>query len=405
MAKKDLALIPKKNVFNRFFSEIWKKLKYFFYKDKNFSEMKTDSNVVKREEKRKEFKEITSEKEIQEEKKDISLQISKLISDWTRNFNFNINNSQVSYKEKKNDEGHLYAYYSINGREVLSIVEDNKQKHSKMVHYHYDEQEIKKYGVTIKDKIRNTNRDPYIEEITDYENKKKTIIEDLPVVDLDYNVLGGQKTTTEEFKEGMVKRRVMIDQSIEDIKTGENHRILTESIYEEKMTTCTKLVDGKISYKEIRDAKTGEATIELYDKQGNLSEIHKFDSEGKPTLTLDANGKELVRKGYHMVNGRAESYTYPKPIPGIETYPQFSKFKDETILKDPIFMRYCKTFNRIGIDFNIPDPILPDFIENSDTFDVIKGAKVNLEERIKEDSNRSEACIDSSRKNLQGASR
>lgn len=69
MAKKDLALIPKKNVFNRFFSEIWKKLKYFFYKDKNFSEMKTDSNVVKREEKRKEFKEITSEKEIQEEKK------------------------------------------------------------------------------------------------------------------------------------------------------------------------------------------------------------------------------------------------------------------------------------------------------------------------------------------------
>ena len=94
-------------------------------------------------------------------------------------------------------------------------------------------------------------------------------------------------------------------------------------------------------------------------------------------VTYGRNGEELVRKGYKTINGKTEEYIMPKPIRGIERYPDDDKIVDPN---DKQWERYFKTIDKVGINFNVPEIYLIEDPINTKTADIIGKAKERMKE-------------------------
>ena len=230
MSKEDKDLIVvKKNIFSRILSALINGLKGLFkVKPDNTEELaKAQKRIENLEDELKEMeaeekrldkeaqKEAEAEKQTeaqqnQEEQKppiieDISLHLKDMVQDWTKEDSVQIGNKKVDFKEKIAPNGNKNSYYAINGIEVLSMVENEMFKHTKLVNYHFDTKIVDKFGVKMNEEVRNPDKDSYQEEYTDYENKRKYTKEVGPIIDTDENVIGNFKIIEETYKEGDTK--------------------------------------------------------------------------------------------------------------------------------------------------------------------------------------------------------
>lgn len=300
MSNEDKELIvAKKNIFSRILSALINGLKNLFrgktnnteevYKaQKKIEDLEDELKEMESEEKRlekeaqKEKKEAEQQAEIeqkQEEQKppiieDISLHLKDMEQDWTKEDSAQIGNKKVDFKEKIAPNGNKSSYYAINGIEVLSMIENEMFKHTKLVNYHFDTKIVDKFGVPMNEKVRNPDKDSYQEEYTDYENKRKYKKEVGPIIDEDENVIGDFKIIEETYKEGDVKFRQKTEQNIKDIENGQIHKIYEERVNKENSSTYYKKIDGNMVYRETVDGKSQEVTVELFDKEGNVYQSH-----------------------------------------------------------------------------------------------------------------------------------
>ena len=192
-------------------------------------------------------------------------------------------------------------------------------------------------------------------------------------------MIGTYETIEESDDYGNKFRFRKTKQKILDIETKEEHTIIEEHHNYDGIYSIAKQVDGKLVYREKSDSKTGKTTIELFDKEGKVKEIHEFDEKGNPIVTLDANGQKLIQKGYHMVDGKIENYEIPKPIRGMEKLPSKDKMID---FNDKQWNRYFKMLKKDVVNFNVPKLYILEEPMNSNTFEVI----VKTKEKMKEDN-------------------
>ena len=72
----------------------------------------------------------------------------------------------------------------------------------------------------------------------------------------------------------------------------------------------------------------------------------------------------------------------PKPIRGIEKYPDESKIADQN---DKQWERYLKTVKNVGVNFNIPKTYLLEIPINTKTVDITKKAIEKIKELDKKE--------------------
>ena len=245
---KDL-IVAKKNIFSRILSSILNKLKWFFtvHTDNEDELNESKETIAKLEEEIERLKDEQekADREIEEiepieppeeetkkepEIEDISMHLSKTEQDWTKQYRLNVDDKQVDYKEKVAPNGNKSAYYAINGLEILSMIENERFKHIKLVNYHFDTKIVDKFGVPMKQYERDSEKDSYLEEYVDYENKRRYKKEVGPILDEDENVLGDFKIIEERYEEGSIQSRTKTEQNIKDIETGELHKIFEERV-------------------------------------------------------------------------------------------------------------------------------------------------------------------------------
>lgn len=406
MSNEDKELIvAKKNIFRRILSALINGLKNLFrgktnnteevYKaQKKIEDLEDELKEMESEEKRlekeaqKEEKEAEQQAEIekkQEEQKppiieDISLHLKDMEQDWTKEDSAQIGNKKVDFKEKIAPNGNKSSYYAINGIEVLSMIENEMFKHTKLVNYHFDTKIVDKFGVPMNEKVRNPDKDSYQEEYTDYENKRKYKKEVGPIIDEDENVIGDFKIIEETYKEGDVKFRQKTEQNIKDIENGQIHKIYEERVNKENSSTYYKKIDGNMVYRETVDGKSQEVTVELFDKEGNVYQSHKFDKEGDLIATFDAEGKEVFVPEVKIVDGKEEIDEVPKPLPGIDKFPSYLN-ASKTENKD--WSNYRKFTKDIGVDFKVPEDYFMEFPINDSTIDIVNEARSQMKQNEK----------------------
>lgn len=406
MSKEDKELIVvKKNIFSRILSALINGLKGLFKvkpdnteelakAQKRIENLEDELKEMEAEEKRlekeaqKEEKEAEQQAEIeqkQEEQKppiieDISLHLKDMEQDWTKEDSAQIGNKKVDFKEKIAPNGNKSSYYAINGIEVLSMIENEMFKHTKLVNYHFDTKIVDKFGVPMNEKVRNPDKDSYQEEYTDYENKRKYKKEVGPIIDEDENVIGDFKIIEETYKEGDVKFRQKTEQNIKDIENGQIHKIYEERVNKENSSTYYKKIDGNMVYRETVDGKSQEVTVELFDKEGNVYQSHKFDKEGDLIATFDAEGKEVFVPEVKIVDGKEEIDEVPKPLPGIDKFPSYLN-ASKTENKD--WSNYRKFTKDIGVDFKVPEDYFMEFPINDSTIDIVNEARSQMKQNEK----------------------
>ena len=377
--------IYKENPFKKVISAILTRVRSFFSKRKDYSDSNVHyepkdfiQNIDKVEAPKENLEKLIEPLMIE------NLKISENFTDWTKQNKYYIGNKSVEYKEKLTT-GERYACYLINGQEVMSKFENTKLKHNKMVDYYVDEVTMNKFGVPIKEYKRNPKRDSYLEEIQDKETGKKIEKRGGPILNLDEDddtVIGTYETIEESDDYGNKFRFRKTKQKILDIETKEEHTIIEEHHNYDGIYSIAKQVDGKLVFREKSDSKTGKTTIELFDKEGKVKEIHEFDEKGNPIVTLDANGQKLTQKGYHMVDGKIENYEIPKPLRGMEKLPSKDKMID---FNDKQWNRYFKMLKKDVVNFNVPKLYILEEPMNSNTFEVIVKTKAKMkEDNIKE---------------------
>lgn len=400
MSNEDKELIvAKKNIFSRILSALINGLKNLFrgktnnteevYKaQKKIEDLEDELKEMESEEKRLEKEAQKEEKEAeqqQEEQKppiieDISLHLKDMEQDWTKEDSAQIGNKKVDFKEKIAPNGNKSSYYAINGIEVLSMIENEMFKHTKLVNYHFDTKIVDKFGVPMNEKVRNPDKDSYQEEYTDYENKRKYKKEVGPIIDEDENVIGDFKIIEETYKEGDVKFRQKTEQNIKDIENGQIHKIYEERVNKENSSTYYKKIDGNMVYRETVDGKSQEVTVELFDKEGNVYQSHKFDKEGDLIATFDAEGKEVFVPEVKIVDGKEEIDEVPKPLPGIDKFPSYLN-ASKTENKD--WSNYRKFTKDIGVDFKVPEDYFMEFPINDSTIDIVNEARSQMKQNEK----------------------
>ena len=400
MSNEDKELIvAKKNIFSRILSELINGLKNLFrgktnnteevYKaQKKIEDLEDELKEMESEEKRLEKEAQKEEKEAeqqQEEQKppiieDISLHLKDMEQDWTKEDSAQIGNKKVDFKEKIAPNGNKSLYYAINGIEVLSMIENEMFKHTKLVNYHFDTKIVDKFGVPMNEKVRNPDKDSYQEEYTDYENKRKYKKEVGPIIDEDENVIGDFKIIEETYKEGDVKFRQKTEQNIKDIENGQIHKIYEERVNKENSSTYYKKIDGNMVYRETVDGKSQEVTVELFDKEGNVYQSHKFDKEGDLIATFDAEGKEVFFFFLKIIDGKEEIDEVPKPLPGIDKFPSYLN-ASKTENKD--WSNYRKFTKDIGVDFKVPEDYFLEFPINDSTIDIVNEARSQMKQNEK----------------------
>lgn len=378
-------IVPEKNIFIRIFSALLDKIKGWFTPDdftynSNF-DVAPKRDIIEDKEIPKEGKNNIKAKEML----DLSLKVSLMLKEWNKQRRMFIDNKQVTYKESKTEDGEKYSYYAINGKEVLSCIETDKMKKTRLVGYYEEGKETEKLGNKMTEYVRNPEKDIVYEEEINYETGKWTTKTLGPIIDFDSEdekVIGKYEETVEKDKNDPEFVSVKTKQKIRDIKTNEEHKIVEERTQTKDKRAFEKQVDGKVVYKENKDKNTGEVTIELFDKNGELYETHKFDKNGNPVVTYGRNGEELVRKGYKTINGKTEEYIMPKPIRGIERYPNDDKIVDQN---DKQWERYFKTIEKAGINFNVPETYFLEDPINMKTVDIIGKAKEKIKELDKKE--------------------
>lgn len=378
-------IVPEKNIFKRIFSALLDKIKEWFTPNdftynSNF-DVAPKRDIIENKESSKEGKNNVKAKEMI----DLSLKVSLMLKEWNKQRRMFIEGKQVTYKESKTEDGEKYSYYAINGKEVLSSIETDKMKKTRLVDYYVEEKETEKLGNKMTEDVRNPEKDIVHEEEINYETGKCTTKTLGPIIDFDSEdekVIGKYEETVERDNNDPEFLHIETKQKINDIKTNEEHKIVEERTNTKDGSSFVKQVDGKVVYRENKDKNTGEVTIELFDKNGELSETHKFDKNDEPIATYGKDGKELVRKGYRTINGKTEEYVMLKPIRGIEKYPDESKIADQN---DKQWERYLKTVKNVGVNFNIPKTYLVEIPINTKTVDIIGRAKEKIKELDKKE--------------------
>lgn len=373
-------IVPEKNIFVRIFSALLEKIKGWFTPDdftynSNF-DVAPKRDIIEDKEIPKEGKNNIKAKEML----DLSLKVSLMLKEWNKQRRMFIDNKQVTYKENKSEDGEKYSYYAINGKEVLSRIESDKMKKTRLVSYYEDEKETEKFGNKITEHTRNPEKDIVYEEEINYETGEWTTKTVGPIIEYDSDdekAIGKYEEIVKQDKNDPAFCSIKTKKRIKDIKTNEEHKVVEERIHTADKRSFEKQVDGKVVYRENKDKNTGEVTIELFDKNGDLYETHKFDKNGEPVVTYGRNGEELVRKGYKTINGKTEEYIMPKPIRGIERYPDDDKIVDPN---DKQWERYFKTIDKVGINFNVPEIYLIEDPINTKTADIIGKAKERMKE-------------------------
>ena len=344
---------------------------------------------AKREEKEaeeQENKELEEIEEIEEEQdkqkppiiEDISLHLKDMEQDWTKEDSVQIENKKVEFKEKIAPNGNKSSYYAINGIEVLSMIENEMFKHTKLVNYHFDTKIVDKFGVSMNEEVRNPDKDSYQEEYTDYANKRKYTKEVGPIIDEDKNVIGDFKIIEETYKEGDVKFRQKTEQNIKDIENGQMHKIYEERVNKENSSTYYKKINGNMVYRETVDEKSQEVTVELFDKEGNVYQSHKFDKEGDLIATFDAEGKEVFVPEVKIVDGKEEIDEVPKPLPGIDKFP---RYLNTTKTEEKDWSNYRKFTKDIGVDFKVSEYYFMEFPLNDSTIDIVNEARSQMKQK------------------------
>lgn len=414
MSKEDKDLVVvKKNIFSRILSALLNGLKGLFrVKPDNTEELakaekkieKLENEIqsmeneerrldkeAKREEKEaeeQENKELEEIEEIEEEQdkqkppiiEDISLHLKDMEQDWTKEDSEQIGNKKVDFKEKIAPNGNKSSYYAINGIEVLSMIENEMFKHTKLVNYHFDTKIVDKFGVPMNEEVRNPAKDSYQEEYIDYENKRGYKKEVGPITDKDKNVIGNFKIIEETYKDGDVKFRQKTEQSIKDIENGQIHEIYEERVNKENASTYYKKIDGNMVYRETVDGKSQEITVELFDKEGNFYQSHKFDKKGDLIATFDAEGKKIFVPEINIVDGKEEIDEVPKPLPGIDKFPSYLN-GEKTKEKDRD--NYTKFIKDIGVDFKVPEDYFMEKPLKSSTIDIVNEARSQMKQKEK----------------------
>lgn len=393
---KDL-IVAKKNIFSRILSSILNKLKWFFtvHTDNEDELNESKETIAKLEEEierlkdeqekaDREIEEIEPIEQPKEETKkepeieDISMHLSKTEQDWTKQYRLNVDDKQVDYKEKVAPNGNKSAYYAINGLEILSMIENERFKHIKLVNYHFDTKIVDKFGVPMKQYERDSEKDSYLEEYVDYENKRSYKKEVGPIIDEDENVLGDFKIIEERYEEGSVQSRTKTEQNIKDIETGELHKIFEERVVGDEKGSYYKKVDGKMVYRESLDYQKQETMVELFDKEGNVYQTHKYNKEGELIATYDEKGTEIFDSKIEIVDGEPEVYNVPKATPGFEKIPDL--YDIDVDPKNKEWTKYNDTIRNIGVDFKVPEDYFLDYPMNGDTKDIVAKAKVQIKE-------------------------
>lgn len=398
MSKEDKDLVvAKKNIFSRILSALINSLRNLFrgkkYGTGEFYKTQKEIDALEDELKEMEAEEKRLDKEAQKEDKeveqqeapvieDISLHLKNMKQDWTKEASMQIGNKKVDFKEKVAPNGNKSAYYAINGIEVLSMIENEIFKHTKLINYHFDTKIVDKFGVPMNEEIRNPDKDSYQEEYTDYENKRSYKKMVGPLMDMDKNVVGDYKIIQEHYQEGKIKSRYKTEQNIRDIETGEKHKIFEERVYGEDVSTYLKKVDGCMAYRETTDNKAQEVTIELFDKEGNVYQSHKFDREGELIATFDANGVELFEAKVDIVDGKEEILNVPKKCQEIEKMP--SRLNADKFNKED-WNNYATMTKKIGIDFKVPEDYYYDLPISGNSLEIVNEAKAQMKQK---DANR-----------------
>lgn len=403
MSKEDKDLIVvKKNIFSRILSALINGLKGLFkVKSDNTEELaKAQKRIENLEDELKEMeaeekrldkeaqKEAEAEKQAevqqnQEEQKppvieDTSLHLKDTVQDWTKEDSAQIGNKKVDFKGKIAPNGNKWEYYAVNGIEVLSVIENEMFKKMKLVNYHFDTKIVDKFGVPMNEEVRNPEKDSYQEEYIDYENKRKYKKEVGPITDKDKNVIGNFKIVEETYKEGDVKSRKKTEQNIKDIENGQMHKIYEERVNKENSSTYYKKIDGNMVYRETIDGKSQEVIVELFDKEGNVYQSHKFDKEGNLIATFDAEGKEIYVPEINIVDGKEEIDEVPKPLPGIDKFPSYLNAA-QTDTKD--WSNHTKFIKDIGVDFKVPEDYFMEFPLNDSTIDIVNEARSQMKQK------------------------
>ena len=393
---KDL-IVAKKNIFSRILSSILSKLKWFFtvHTDNENELNESKETIAKLEEEierlkdeqekaDREIEEIEPIEQPEEETKkepeieDISMHLSKTEQDWTKQYRLNVDDKQVDYKEKVAPNGNKSAYYAINGLEILSMIENERFKHIKLVNYHFDTKIVDKFGVPMKQYERDSEKDSYLEEYVDYENKRSYKKEVGPIIDEDENVLGDFKIIEERYEQGSVQSRTKTEQNIKDIETGELHKIFEERVVGDEKGSYYKKVDGKMVYRESLDYQKQETMVELFDKEGNVYQTHKYNKEGELIATYDEKGTEVFDSKIEIVDGKEEIYNVPKATPGFEKIPDL--YDIDVNPKNKEWTEYNKAIRDVGVDFKVPEDYFFEYPMNGDTKDIVAKAKVQIKE-------------------------
>ena len=396
---KDL-IVAKKNIFSRILSSILNKLKWFFtvHTDNEDELNESKETIAKlegeierlKDEQEKADREIEEIEEIDEieqpeeetkkepEIEDISLHLSTTEQDWTKQYRVNVDDKQVDYKEKVAPNGNKSAYYAINGLEILSMIENERFTHIKLVNYHFDTKIVDKFGVPMKQYERDSEKDSYLEEYVDYENKRRYKKEVGPILDEDENVLGDFKIIEERYEEGSIQSRTKTEQNIKDIETGELHKIFEERVVGDEKGSYYKKVDGKMVYRESLDYQKQETMVELFDKEGNVYQTHKYNKEGELIATYDEKGTEVFDSKIEIVDGKEEIYNVPKATPGFEKIPDL--YDIDVNPKNKEWTEYNKAIRDVGVDFKVPEDYFFEYPMNGDTKDIVAKAKAQIKE-------------------------
>ena len=126
-------------------------------------------------------------------------------------------------------------------------------------------------------------------------------------------------------------------------------------------------------YRESLDYQKQETMVELFDKEGNVYQTHKYNKEGELIATYDEKGTEVFDSKIEIVDGKEEIYNVPKATPGFEKIPDL--YDIDVNPKNKEWTEYNKAIRDVGVDFKVPEDYFFDFPRKKDTENIIAKAK------------------------------
>lgn len=131
-------------------------------------------------------------------------------------------------------------------------------------------------------------------------------------------------------------------------------------------------------YRESLDYQKQETMVELFDKEGNVYQTHKYNKEGELIATYDEKGTEVFDSKIEIVDGKEEIYNVPKATPGFEKIPDL--YDIDVNPKNKEWTEYNKAIRDVGVDFKVPEDYFFEYPMNGDTKDIVAKAKAQIKE-------------------------